>query len=45
MIFVTPMITLTSAAYGVPIIVVPIKHNKPIIMESIILPPRKPIKV
>ena len=43
--FVTPTITLTSIAYGVPINVVPIKHNNPIIIESSTLPLMNPINV
>ena len=44
-IFVTPTMTLTSSAWGVPIKVVPIKQRQPIIAESIILPEIKPINV
>ena len=42
---VTPITTLTSAAYGNCNRDVPQKHKQPIIIESITLPMIKPIKV
>ena len=43
--FVTPTNTLTKSAYGILNILTPIKHNIPIIAESIILPIINPLKI
>ena len=43
--FVTPTITLTSNVYGIFNILSPIKHNIPIITESIIFPMMNPPKI
>ena len=44
-IFVTPTITLINTQKGIPIMLVQMKHNIPIMMESIIFPTKNPPKV